>query len=181
VAAEGLEGWTAHLNGGAKMEDVFSVEGGLLKVKGQPAGYVRTTEDFDNFVLMLEWRWPEKPANSGVLFRMTGEDKVWPKSIEAQLMHHSAGDFWNIGEFAMKTDPGRTRGRNTKKTHEGAERPVGEWNHYEIIADGGTIILKVNGQELNRATEAAVIPGKICLQSEGAPIHFRNVRLAPIR
>ena len=80
----------------------------------------------------------------------------------------------------MKTDPQRTSGRNTRKTHF-AERPIGQWNNYEIIVDGESVVLKVNGEIVNTATEVLETPGKICLQSEGEEIHFRNIRLAPIR
>jgi hypothetical protein len=177
-----LSGWTAHLPEGGAMAEVWSVEDGILICRGRPVGYLRTTDDFVNYVLRLEWRFDpvtKKAGNSGVLLRMVGEDKVWPRSVEAQLHSGNAGDFWNIGEFPMKTDPDRTRGRNTKKTHF-AERPVGEWNEYEIIVAGGSIVLKVNGQLVNEAWSVQEIPGKICLQSEGAEIHFRNIRLAPI-
>jgi hypothetical protein len=177
-----LSGWTAHLTEGGTMDEVWRVEGGILICKGQPVGYLRTTDDFVNYVLKLEWRFDpvtKKAGNSGVLLRMTGQDKVWPRSVEAQLHSGNAGDFWNIGEVSMKTDPDRTRGRNTRKTHV-AERPVGEWNEYEIIVDGGSVVLKVNGETVNEAWDVQEIPGKICLQSEGAEIHFRNVRLSPI-
>lgn len=170
---------TPHVSAAAA---ITSVKDGVLVIKGQPIGYIRTVDTYTNFVLRLEWRFdPAKGAgNSGVLLRMVGEDKVWPKSVEAQLHSGNAGDFWNIDNFTMTTDPSRTKGRNTKKTH-GAERPLGEWNEYEIIADHGTIILKVNGEELNRATGVEEVPGHICLQSEGAEIHFRNIRIAPIK
>jgi hypothetical protein len=161
---------------------VFSVKDGVMICKGNPIGYIRTEKDYKSFVLKLEWRWsPEtkKTGNSGCLVRVQSPDKVWPKSVEAQLQHENAGDFWNIEEFQMKTEASRLNGRNTKKTH-GAERPVGEWNEYEIIADGPNVILKVNGEELNRAWEVAESPGKIALQSEGCEIHFRNVRLSPL-
>ncbi|MHC4140961.1 MAG: 3-keto-disaccharide hydrolase, partial [Planctomycetota bacterium] len=178
-----LTGWTAHLPEGGTMDEVWRVEGGILICKGQPVGYLRTTDDFVNYVLKLEWRFDpvtKKAGNSGVLLRMVGEDKVWPRSVEAQLHSGNAGDFWNIGEVPMKSDPDRTRGRNTKKTHF-AERPVGEWNEYEIIVDGSSVVLKVNGQTVNEAWDVQEIPGKICLQSEGAEIHFRNIRLSPIK
>ncbi|MHC4589351.1 MAG: 3-keto-disaccharide hydrolase, partial [Planctomycetota bacterium] len=55
-----------------------------------------------------------------------------------------------------------------------------EWNDYEIIVDGGSVVLKVNGHVVNEAWGVQEVPGKICLQSEGAEIHFRNIRLAPI-
>jgi len=177
-----LSGWTACLPDGAAMDDVWRVEDGILICRGQPIGYLRTTDDFTNYVLRLQWRFDpvtKQAGNSGVLLRMVGEDQVWPRSVEAQLHSGNAGDFWCIGEFPMQTDPQRTRGRNTRKTHF-AERPVGEWNDYEIIVDGGSVVLKVNGQVVNEAWGVQEIPGKICLQSEGAEIHFRNIRLAPI-
>jgi hypothetical protein len=177
-----MTGWKAVLPEGAKMADVWSVADNMIICKGEPAGYIRTERDFTNYVLKLEWRFSpvtKKPGNSGVLLRMVGPDKVWPKSVEAQLQSGNAGDFWNIDEFQMTTDPERTKGRNTKKTH-GAEREIGEWNEYEIMVDHGTITLKVNGEVLNQATQVQEIAGKICLQSEGAEIHFRNIRLAPL-
>jgi len=132
-------------------------------------------------VLRLQWKFdPATPGNSGVLLRMIGEDKVWPKSVEAQLESGNAGDFWNIDEYQMKTAKDRLNGRNTKHTHAN-ERPLGEWNDYEIIVDGGKVTLIVNGEVVNEATDVAQNAGKICLQAEGVPIWFRRVRLAEIR
>jgi hypothetical protein len=141
--------------------------------------------DFTNYILKLEWRWaPEDKGwrNSGVLLRMRGEDKIWPKSIEAQLMSGSAGDFWLIDGVRLDTDPARiNRDAPTNRIKaKMAEKPIGEWNEYEIIVDGERVVLKVNGQIVNEGTGAEVVPGKICLQSEGAEIHFRNIRLVPI-
>ncbi len=179
-----LDGWTSFLNGDEKMEDVWSVKDGVLVCKGRPAGYIRTKTTYENFVLKLEWRFDpvtRKPGNSGVLIRMTPPDKVWPRSLEAQLESGNAGDFWLIDGFSIETpeERFRARGRNRAKTHM-AENPVGEWNEYEIVADGGDVILRVNGEEVNRGRNAEVHAGHICLQSEGVPIHFRNIRLAPI-
>lgn len=178
-----FEGWTTHLEGGAKLEEVFSfTPEGILVCAGKPTGYIRTTSDHLNFRLWLEWRFSpvtKQAGNSGVLFRQVGPDKVWPRSIEAQLQSGSAGDFWNIGDFVMSVEPARTKGRNTKRLATN-ENPIGEWNHYEIEVDGGDVELRVNGMVLNRAWGAEEIPGKICLQSEGAEIHFRGLRILPI-
>lgn len=169
----------------AKQQDpaqVWEIKDGVMICKGNPVGYIRTTDKYTNFVLKLQWRFnpvTKKAGNSGVLLRMVGDEKVWPKSVEAQLQSGSAGDFWNIDNVKMKVDPARTKGRNTKATHT-AERPVGEWNDYEIIVNKGDIILKVNGEELNRATEVEEVPGYICLQSEGAEIQFRDIRVVPL-
>jgi len=181
-----LKGWVAFVpdKGGMTKEafEVWSVKDGVLTCAGNPGGYIRTQKDYTNYVLKLKWRFdPAKGAgNSGALCRMVGEDKVWPKSVEAQLHSGNAGDFWNIDEFKMKVDPGRTQGRNTKKLayH---ENPLGEWNEYEIIVDHATISLYVNGMLLNQATEVEEVPGKICLQSEGAEIQFKDIRLAEIK
>jgi hypothetical protein len=175
-----LAGWKAVVpeaeKAGIKPEAVWEVREGVLVCKGNPVGYIRTEGTYTNYVLRVQWRFdPAKGAgNSGVLLRMVGEDKVWPKSVEAQLHSGNAGDFWNIDGFKMTVDASRTNGRNTKKTH-GAERPLGEWNEYEIVVNHGDVVLYVNGEELNRATGVEEVPGHICLQSEGAEIHFREV------
>ncbi|MCK6445440.1 MAG: DUF1080 domain-containing protein [Planctomycetes bacterium] len=178
-----LAGWTFHLDApNAHMEDVWSVADGVLRCKGRPIGYLRTTEDFTNFVLEVEWRFPKggEPGNSGVLMRMHGPDKVWPKSIEAQLEHRNAGDIWNIDEFPMQTVKERTNGRHTAKEFPSNEKPLGEWNRYVITLREGDLTLEVNGVVQNVATWCEERPGKLCLQSEGAAIEFRTVRLTPI-
>jgi putative membrane-bound dehydrogenase-like protein len=177
-----LQGWTYHLSDpNVAMGDVWSVKDGLLTCKGQPAGYIRTLADYTNYVLTLEWKFdPKKPGNSGVLLRMTGKDKVWPKSIEAQLMSRNAGDIWNIDEVPMMVDPARTEGRRTAKLQPCNEKPLGEWNTYEITLNRGELRLVVNGILQNWAHWCEEVPGKICLQSEGAEIIFRNIVLRPI-
>ncbi|MBI5866540.1 MAG: DUF1080 domain-containing protein, partial [Planctomycetes bacterium] len=165
-----MAGWTYFLDNKGKMEDVWSVQDGIIICKGNPVGYIRTEADYTNYVLKLEWRFnpvTKKPGNSGVLQRLQMPDKVWPKSVEAQLQHENAGDFWNIDEFQMKTVAERLNGRNTKKTHF-AERPLGEWNEYEIIVDHAKITLNVNGETLNEAWDVGELAGKVALQSEGA-------------
>ena len=178
-----LDGWTGYHRNGAKVEDVWYVKDGVLICKGRPIGYLRTKDKFTNYILELEWRFnPEKgPGNSGVLLRQIGPDKVWPKSVEAQLHHRNAGDFWNIDKFQMKVDPARTKGRRTVKMKPSNEKPLGQWNHYRIVVDGDRIELYVNGELQNVATNVAEVPGHICLQSEGAEIHFRNIVLTPIK
>ncbi|MFT7619894.1 MAG: putative membrane-bound dehydrogenase-like protein [Planctomycetota bacterium] len=178
-----LSGWTFHLNDPqATMQDVWSVEDGVLQCRGNPVGYLRTVNDYTNFELTLEWRFDPKkgPGNSGVLLRLVNDDKVWPKSIEAQLMHRNAGDIWNIENVQMTVAEGRTKGRRTAKRMSSNEKRLGEWNRYRIRMDGGRLTLEVNGVVQNRAWDCAEDPGKIALQSEGAAIEFRNVRLRPI-
>jgi len=115
------KGWKAFVpdlgKDGKDQMSVWSVADGCLKCAGNPIGYIRTTEKYENFELELEWRFdPKKGAgNSGVLLRTIGEDMVWPNSMEAQLHSENAGDIWNIGDFPMKVAADRTNGRHTRK------------------------------------------------------------------
>jgi hypothetical protein len=177
-----LSGWTVFSpDGGA--DRVWTAVDGRLVCAGQPIGYIATERSFTDFELTLEWRFdPEKGAgNSGVLLRVQEPDRIWPTSVEAQLHSDNAGDIWNIGEFPMWTDPARTEGRRTRKRGDSSEKPLGEWNRYRIVLDGGTMLLYVNDVLQNEATGIRVVPGRIALQSEGAHIEFRNIELRELK
>ena len=185
-----FSGWTFFLDksgpnadGSMKLEDVWKVDGGKIHCSGVPNGYLRTTADYKDFVLTLEWRWVDKPGNSGVLLRVTGPEKIWPKTIEAQLLSGDAGDFWLMDGATLDTDPSRKdpKAANHRIKMKAAEKPAGEWNVYEITMDGGWVLLKINGVVVNEGTGADEVAGKIALQSEGAPIEFRNIRLTPLK
>jgi type 1 glutamine amidotransferase len=177
-----LKGWRAFLEGGGDAGKVWSVTtDGILVCSGTPNGYLYTEQQFTNYVLDFDWRWDpatKKAGNSGVLLRIVEPHKVWPKCLEAQLQSGSAGDFWRIDDFPATTFPERTQGRNAKHSHQN-ERPVGEWNHYRISVDRGVVTLEVNGAEVNQAVGVLEVAGSIGLQSEGTPIHFRNIVLTP--
>ena len=181
---QSLTGWKFYCDDPkVRLEDVFSVQAdGVLDCKGTPIGYLRTEKEYTSFALTLEWRHVpgQPPGNSGVLMRRHGPDKVWPASIEAQLEHRNAGDIWNIDAFPMQVDALRTDGRHTAKLAPTNEKPIGEWNRYDITLDGGELRLVVNGVLQNTASWCEEIPGQICLQSEGARIQFRNVKITPI-
>lgn len=172
-----MTGWTLSSDA---LKQTWSVKDGVFCNAGKPAGYIRTTADYDNYLLRLQMRHLTK-GNSGVLVRMTGQDKVWPRSLEAQGMHRNMGDIWNIDEFPMKTDPKRLKGRRTQKMHSSSERALGQWNVYEIMLNGGDLEIRVNDLLQNEATECWETAGKICLQSEGAKLEFRNIVVVPIK
>ncbi|HEY3393928.1 MAG TPA: DUF1080 domain-containing protein [Lacipirellulaceae bacterium] len=180
-----LAGWTYHLDKeGVRMEDVWSVKDGVLVCKGRPAGYLITKkDDFENYVLTLQWRWTGEPGNNGVLVHVTepGALGVWPKSLEVQLGHGNAGDFWVIGTTIEVENPeGRIEGRRHLNLTDDSEKPPGEWNEMEITCCGDEVIVKVNGDLVNRATNVSQTRGAIALQSEGAPIEFRNIELTSL-
>ncbi len=180
-----LSGWSAQPQKSDAASDTWSVDNGILKCTGQPIGYLRTDrDDFANYVLTLQWRWPANPGNNGVLVHAStpGALGVWPKSIEVQLGTGDAGDFWVIGtELDVPNEAQRKEGRRHKNLTDDSEKPIGQWNTIEITCKGDQVTVKVNGDLVNHATNCSVTKGAICLQSEGAPIEFRNIRLTPIK
>jgi len=170
-----LAGWTMKDD----QKDVWGVEDGAMTVKGKPFGFIATEKDYTNYVLRLQVKHLVK-TNSGVLLRSTKLEGKWPKSIEAQVMSGKMGDIYNFGKFSMKTDPKRTRGASTRKIHDSNEKPIGQWDSYEITLNKGDLELRVNGLPQNYASDCQEIPGRICLQSEGGPLEFRNIVLIPI-
>jgi len=176
-----LDGWTPFLPGGDPSV-TWTVADGLLMCTGSPSGYIATDATYTSFILEFEWRFDaaKGAGNSGALLRVQPPDQVWPTSMEAQLMSGRAGDIWNIGDFPMVTDAARTNGRHTAMEGASSERPIGEWNSYRIVVDGPVLELYVNGALKNRATGCRIVPGRIALQSEGAWIEFRSIRLTPL-
>jgi acetyl esterase/lipase len=165
--------------------EVWSVKDGVIRCKGKPNGYMRTTKVYSNYELHVEWRWPEKPTNSGVLLHASEPDRIWIRSIEAQLMAGNAGDIITIGEGVGLTVDGVRYQDDDKyniwigKKHESSEKAAGQWNSYDIICKGDSIQLYVNGKLQNEGIEASRESGYICLQSEGSPIEFRNIYIEP--
>jgi len=174
----------------SKMEDVWTLADGVLTCKGTPLGYLYTGQTYTDFVLRLEWRVPAdaKPHKGGVLVRTTGKNRIWPRSLEAQINHPDAGDFWGLDGYRLDGPAERKKTlmhkqfgllTNLKKAA-AAEKPLGQWNRYEITVQGDTATLVINGQQVNRATGCAVVAGHICLTAEGNEIQFRNVKLVPL-
>jgi hypothetical protein len=179
-----LDGWTFDIiDPEVKPEAVWSVADGILICKGRPPGVIRTAKDYENYELTIEWRWApdKKPGNSGLLVHAsTPRDRfVWPKSLEVQLGTGDAGDFWMIGETV--TVPNATaQGRRWMKRQNSVEKAPGEWNTMRVRCKGDTISVWVNDVLMNEGSGLSTSKGAICLQSEGAEIHFRKVELKPL-
>jgi hypothetical protein len=182
---QNLYGWTYHLaDPKVPPGDVWSVKDGVLRCTGKPTGYLLTKRnDFGNCVLTLQWRWPEKGGNNGVLVHVTTPNElgVWPKSLEVQLQSGDAGELWVIGTTLQVQNPAtHVDDRRHKNIIRGAEKPLGEWNMMEITCVDDEIDVKVNGYLVNAATKLSQRRGAIGLQSEGTPIEFRKISLQPL-
>ena len=173
----------------------FIVRNGMLVSLGTPAGHIITDKEYKNFRLDVEYRFAGEPGNCGVLvFASTPRAlyKMFPKSIEVQMMHENAGDFWYIVEDievdnmierrGPKEEWGITEGKKRRILNltDGSEKPVGEWNHMKIECLGNQIKVWVNGDLVNHGYNATANSGQIALQAEGSEVEFRKVELSPI-
>jgi hypothetical protein len=191
-----LDGWKPFLRAGKDgstpdPKTVWSIKDESIVCTGKPNGYIVTEKEYGDYVLKLKWRFPagSKGGNSGVLLHVTGPDKVWPNSVEAQLAAGQAGDFWLIADDKnqlpkLEIDEARKDPRNKEGRHyfrldkdSQVEKPFGEWNEYEITCRGGDVTLVVNGKKVNEGKNGQLKKGRIALQSEGAEVHFKDIRI----
>lgn len=193
-----LEGWHIDIPAMDSIPDArnpFIVRNGLLVSLGTPGGHLITDTEHENFRLEVEYRFAGKPGNCGVLvFASTPRAlyKMFPKSIEVQMMHENAGDFWCIVEDIKvenmlarrgpKEEWGITEGKKRRILNltDGSENPVGEWNSMRIECLENTIKVWVNGDLVNYGYDATAQRGQIALQAEGSEVEFRKVALTTI-
>lgn len=176
-----LEGWVGYVGDTAlDRSSQFTVQDGMIRVEGA-LGYIRTEKEYSDYRLTLQWRWVGEPTNSGIFFHMQpGEDRLWPCCYECQLWVGHAGDVNNAGR--SESDEFRRLGAATvPKREPSSERPAGEWNDTEILCDGSTVAIYVNGVLQNRLTNVSNDRGRIALEGEGSPILFRHIKIVPLR
>jgi len=178
---ENLEGWTCVLDEKSDVptSEVYGVKDGNIHIVGNPFGYMRTDKKYSNYKLHVEWRWVGEGTNSGLFLHVQDGDKLWPNAIECQLCNGKAGDFVMLG--GSKIAEIECVGQFPIKDRIGNfEKPVGEWNIAEVVCQGNSITVSINGQLQNQAT-SETSEGYIALQSEGGPIEFRNVYLEELK
>ncbi len=162
-----LSGWVQFLaDPSADPKQTWSVKEGEIICKGRPAGYIRTVRPYENFIFSFEYKML-KPGNSGALVHMVLPDKVWPKMVECQLFHKQVGNIF--GAVGGKFKGGKVLKRPAK--------PIGEWNSFTVVSRDGNLATIVNGELVAAGSDAYPDRGYICLQSEGVPICFRNIRV----
>ncbi len=195
---ENLDGWhidVPEMDSVPDARNPFIVRKGMLVSLGTPEGHVITDKEYENFRLEIEYRFAGAPGNCGVLvFASTPRSlyKMFPKSIEVQMMHENAGDFWCIVEDITtdnmeerrgpKAEWGITEGKKRRIMNltDGSEKPLGQWNSMTIECLENTIKVWVNGDLVNNGYNATVRKGQIALQAEGAEVEFRKIVLTPM-
>ncbi len=193
-----LTGWHVDVpvaDSSVRLRNPFVVRNGLLVSLGEPRGHLLTNSSFRDYRLKIEYRFAAAPGNAGVLVHASTPRALYgmfPRSIEVQMEHGNAGDFWCILEDIRVPDMERRRGpaaewgttegkaRRIRNLTDDSEKPVGEWNTMVIEAVGRSIRVWVNGHLVNDGSDATADRGRIALQSEGSEVEFRKLSLAPI-
>jgi hypothetical protein len=196
-----LSGWTQDIPAkDAKPDapDAFIVRDGKLVSLGEPRGHLITDKVFKDYKLTVEYRFPGKPGNCGVLVHASTPralSKMFPQSIEVQMASGNAGDFWCIQENIEVPDMEKRRPKKKPEQKYGggpedarrilnltdnSEKTPGEWNTMVIEAKGKTLKVWVNGDLVNEGHNATAEQGKIALQAEGSEVEFRKLELEPL-
>lgn len=164
----------------ADPKETWLVKDGMIYCTGVPQGFLRTEKDYSNYIFTFDWKWAKEPGNSGVLLHMNDGEKVWPISMEAQLMNERAGDLIGMAEDLQFNTHENKRSRYAPRMNDSNEKEPGEWNSYEIVCDDETIVLKINGVLQNKGSGMPITEGHIGFQSEGSPFMLRNLNLKPL-
>lgn len=183
-------------------EDTWRWEDGILYCTGQPIGVMRTKETYTNFELVVEWRMMEPGGNSGMFVWVPLEaltvlepGQLPRYGIEVQMLDHdytrqfeestgrtgnwfsTHGDIFPVGNSKLDPFPPLSPDGSRSFPRLELSKGVGEWNHYYVRCINGEVRLWVNGTEVSGGNNADPATGHICMESEGAPIEFRNLRI----
>jgi hypothetical protein len=194
-----LSGWHADvpdMDKDAALTSPFIVRDGWLVSLGKPGGHLITDASYKNYKLEVEYRFAGAPGNCGVLVHASTPRflyDMFPKSMEVQMMHENAGDFWCIGEDIAVPDMESRRGprekwgvvdgkeRRIKNLTDNSEKPLGEWNTMVVECKGTSIKVWVNGIVVNDGFNCTTSQGQIAIQAEGSEVEFRKLQLTSLR
>ncbi len=174
-------------------DDTWGVTKEELVCSGHPIGVVRSEKMYKNFILHIEWKHMEAGGNSGTFVwsrAEPGKNRL-PDGVEVQMLElewvnlnmrngekppvaYVHGELFGVG--GVKIVPDNPRGERSKSV-ENRCLGKGEWNTYDVVCVDGTVKLSVNGKFVNGISQSSQKEGYICLESEGAEIHFRNIRI----
>ena len=184
--------------------ETFSWTNGMVHCTGRPTGVLRTEKIYTNFELVAQWRHLQAGGNSGIFVWATpesikslteGKGGPYPSGIEVQVLDHgyaeqyekqhkkkadwftTNGDVFPVGSTRMKPFPPISPDGSRSFPSKNLSKGVGEWNHYYVRGINGEIRLWVNGEEVSGGNHIEPASGYLCLESEGAPIDFKEIRI----
>ena len=181
----------------------WTTTNGVIHSIGQPIGVIRSPNLYTNVELVAQWRHLKSGGNSGIFFWATpasienleqGKGRL-PTGIEVQVLDHgyteqyeretkkkadwftSHGDVFPTGSTRMKPFPPVAPNSERSFPRKNLSKGVGEWNHYYVRAINGEVRLWVNGEEVSGGTQIRPAWGYLCLESEGSPVEFKEIRV----
>lgn len=179
-----------------KTPDAFIIRNGNLVSLGDPRGHLITDATYENYRLEVNYRFTGKPGNCGILVHSSTPRALYgmfPKSLEVQMQHLDAGDFWCIEEDITVPDMEARRGpkenwgvngnkaRRIKNLTDGTEKPLGEWNTMVIECYKDAVKVWVNGVLVNEGVNCTTTKGQIAVQAEGSEVEFSKLELRSIK
>ena len=193
-----LSGWhfdVPALDNNPDAKNPFIVRDGKLVSLGKPEGHLITNDVFQNYRLEVDYRFAGAPGNCGLLVHASTPRALYgmfPKSLEVQMMHENAGDFWCIVEDITVPDMEKRRGpkenwgitdgkeRRIINLTDGSEKRLGEWNNMVVECLDDEIKVWVNGDLVNYGFNCTATRGQIAVQAEGSEVEFRRIELTQI-
>jgi len=201
------EGWRAmaedeFANVNCKDDTFTWKKDGLIYCTGKPVGVIQSKKSFKNLELVVQWRHLRSAGNSGIFLWATaaslanlkkGKGRL-PKGIECQVLDHgyaenyikrnkkkpdwftTHGDVFPCGVKMKPFAPVAPNGSRSFPSKD-LSKGVNQWNHYYIRAINGEVRLWVNGEEVSGGTACDPSEGFLCLESEGSPIEFKDLRI----
>lgn len=178
---------------------------GMLHGSGNPVGVMRTKKIYQNFEMAISWCHLKPAGNSGV-FVWASEEALAKLTkpglpdvgIEVQILDPGFteayekssgkkgtwftchGDVFPVKNSTMKPFPPLSPDGSRSFPSKNLTKSSGEWNHYLIRAVGGVIRLWVNGEEVSGGENCNPATGYLCLEAEGAPIDFKDIKIHEI-
>jgi Domain of Unknown Function (DUF1080) len=175
---------------------------GSVKCTGKPVGVIRSKKQYTNFELVAQWKHLSSGGNSGIFIWSTPEalqglkpGALPPVGIELQVLDHgyaeqyeksngkkpdwftTHGDVFPVANSQMKPFPPVAPDGRRSFPRKELSRGVGQWNHYYVRAINGEVRLWVNGEEVSGGADCQPATGYLCLESEGAPVEFKGLRI----
>jgi hypothetical protein len=182
--------------------DTWSFKEGVIYCTGQPVGVMKTKKPLTNFEMVVQWRHLKSAGNSGVFVWAPAEalqdlkrGALPPGGIECQVLDQgykeqyeknsgkkadwftTHGDVFPVGKSKMTPFPPASPNGQRSFPRKELSKGAGEWNHYYIRAINGEVRLWVNGEEVSGGTNCEPRSGYLCLESEGSPIEFKELRI----
>ncbi len=158
---ETLYGWTPG------SEANWAAKDGVISVSEGKPGLLCTNSEFADYELKIDFRSPEQ-TNSGVFLRTS----LQPKNVTSESYELN---------IAPPSNPFPTGGFVQRERAKGAEPKYDDWNTYDVVAEGGHFVVKLNGRQVLEYTDPKPQPrGFIGLQLNEGRVEFRNIKLRPL-